>query len=110
MRGPGSRCWSATRSVRCSGAARFRNLDDALGGIEELRRHSDTRERYRASHAPDGDCFFEFLDPAGEPMALSRPFASYKLLLSGEAFLPMLRQASLTIGEAERQAANEATA
>ena len=76
---------------------RFGSLDDAMGGLEELKKHSNSRKRFRASHSVDGDCFFEFLDIEGRPLATSRAFPSYKTLLFGEATVPVVQQAAILI-------------
>ena len=76
---------------------RFGSLDDAMGGLEELTRHSASRARYRASHSINGDCYFEFLDPSGATLATSRGFPSYKSLLVAEAAVPMVQHAQILI-------------
>ena len=77
---------------------RFGSLADASGGLEELKRHSASRKRYRASHSMAGDCYFEFLGRDGEPLATSRPFPSFKTLLQAEAHVPVVQHAHVLLG------------
>jgi hypothetical protein len=68
----------------------FANTNAALASLDELRRHAKSRTRYRGSHRAVEDCYFDFLDECGQPLATSCSFSSIKHLLRAQALLQVL--------------------